>query len=279
MGSNSTEWLNIATKILANPELFEDIEPDIYYHEQIHTSRKPFAFDVKRRLLSYLRGTKQIAEDTTVSSIQESKKNPWEISKEEKNLIKEQRELTNVDKGSKELYEKSIILIGPSGAGKSTVAEELRKKTGMQRLCLDKIANEAGNNGFMEKFNEDEFKFYIISEVLKKAKKDGLYGIVDFGAGHSVYNDREIFERVKSMLKPFKNIILLLPDKEEEKSLEIMRKRSTGDTRDNKKFIKSSCNRELATITIYCDDRQTIEIAEEIIQCIKERKEQQMEIE
>ena len=100
---------------------------------------------------------------------------------------------------------------------------------------------------------------------------------MDFGAGHSVYDDKAIFEKVKTMLKPFKNVILLLPYKDEEKSLNIMKNRSTGDTRDNKKFFESQCNRELATITIYEDDRKPSDIADEIILRINERKEQEME--
>lgn len=243
MKTNSTEWLNTATQILANPELFEDVEPDIYYHEEMYSSRKPFEFDLKKRLLSYLRGTKQIAETTTASSIQKLKKNSWELSDTEKNSIKEHQKLTNINKNNRKLYEESIILIGPSGAGKSTVAEELRKKTGMQRLCLDGIANRARDTGFMRKFkNADEFNSYMISETLERAKKDGSYGIVDFGAGHSVYDDREIFERVKSMLKPFKNIVLLLPDKDEEKSLDIMKSRVTGSSSSYSSCFSGSIN-------------------------------------
>lgn len=178
----------------------------------------------------------------------------------------------------KRLYEESIILIGPSGAGKSTTAEELHKITNMPRLCLDSIANRARDTGFRRKFkNADEFNYYMISEVLRKAKDENLYGIVDFGAGHSVYDDEEIFERVRQLLKPFKNIVLLLPDEDTEKSLSIMERRSTGDTRENRKFIESSCNAELATMTIYGNNRQPSEIAEEIIFAIKQRQKQQTE--
>lgn len=77
---------------------------------------------------------------------------------------------------NKRLYEESILLIGPSGAGKSTVAEALRKKTNMLRLCLDGIANRARNTEFRRKFkSNDEFNSYIISEVLKKVKQDDVY--------------------------------------------------------------------------------------------------------
>ncbi len=175
----------------------------------------------------------------------------------------------------KKLYEESIILIGPSGTGKSTVAEELHKKTNMPRLSIDRIENRAREIGLMEKFNNaDQFNCYMISEVLWKAKQDNIYGIVDFGAGHSVYDDNEIFEHIKLMLRPFKNIVLLLPYIDERKSLEIMEKRSTGKTQDNQKFLESPCNKELATMIIYENDRQPAEIADEIISRIKARKEE-----
>ena len=172
------------------------------------------------------------------------------------------------------LYMESIILIGPSGAGKSTIAEELSRKLNMPRLCLDRIANRARKTGFTPKFkNVDEFNCFMISEVIKRAKQDNIPGVVDFGAGHSVYDDNEIFEKVISQLKPFKNIVLLLPSIDETLSLNIMANRSTGDKRDNLKFLRSSCNRELATMTIYGNGRTPSDIANEIILRIKEREE------
>ena len=99
------------------------------------------------------------------------------------------------------LYEESIILIGPSGAGKSTVAVELSKMTNMKRLCLDRIANRIKGTSIARKFKTaDEFNYYVISEVLEWVKSENLYGIVDFGAGHSVYDDEKIFEAVKKEL-------------------------------------------------------------------------------
>ena len=69
----------------------------------------------------------------------------------------------------------------------------------------------------------------------------------------------------------------MLPDEDNEKSLAIIERRSTGDTRDNRKFIESSCNTKLATMTIYGNNRQPSEIAEEIISNIKQRQRQQSE--
>lgn len=77
MKTTSTEWLNTATQILSNPELFEDVEPDIYYHEEMYSSKKPFAFELKKRLLSYLRNTKQIAKASTTKRVDGNEKNEF----------------------------------------------------------------------------------------------------------------------------------------------------------------------------------------------------------
>ena len=172
----------------------------------------------------------------------------------------------------KKLYTNSIILIGPSGAGKSTVAKELEQITGMQRLSLDRIANNARKTGFIKNFkNTEEFNCYMISKLLEDAEKSASYGIVDFGAGHSVYEDPKIFDCVKEMLKSFENIVLLLPDQDRKKSLEIMKNRSTGDTNDNERFLLSICNYELATITVYEKDRTSVETATGILQQINKK--------
>ena len=124
-----------------------------------------------------------------------------------------------------------------------------------------------------EKFkNADEFNFYMISEIIEKVKKDGSYGIVDFGAGHSVYDDENIFLEIKKEISKFKNIILLLPSVDIEESLNILQKRSTGDYTQNRKFLTSRCNNELATITIYTNNKNPIEIADDILEIIEKRK-------
>ena len=173
---------------------------------------------------------------------------------------------------NEKLYNESIILIGPSGAGKSSVADELSKITHLQRLCLDRIANHDRSTGFMKKFKSaDEYNAFMIKTQMERAEKTGIPGIVDFGAGHSVYDNEEIFKYVKKQIGKFKNVVLLLPTCDLEKSLKILASRSTGDYSPNRKFITSPCNRELATMTVYENGRKPSEIAEEIIRIINSR--------
>ena len=171
------------------------------------------------------------------------------------------------------IYSQSIILIGPSGAGKSTVANELCKITGMQRLCLDSIANRDRRNGFRSNFrNSEEYNLYMLESQLKRAQDLGIPGVVDFGAGHSVYDDKIIFERVKYMLSNFENIVLLLPSENLEESLQILSSRSTGDYSPNRRFITSPCNEELATIVIYENGRTPKQVAQDIMNSIQMKR-------
>lgn len=179
------------------------------------------------------------------------------------------------------LYNESILLIGASGAGKSTVAEELHNITGMPRVSLDRVANQDRRSGFIRNFkNVENYNIYMIKAVIQKAKEQSMPEIVDFGAGHSVYDDQNVFSEVKRELHSFKNIVLLIPSVDIEESIRIMEDRSTGDTRDNRKFLTSQCNRELTTITIYANNRTPNEIANEIIERIRNRdnKREEMEI-
>lgn len=53
--TNSTSWLQTGANVMMNPELYDDGNPSIYYHETIYPSYKPFGFNLKKKLLNYLR--------------------------------------------------------------------------------------------------------------------------------------------------------------------------------------------------------------------------------
>lgn len=80
--NNSTEWLKTAAQIMKTPELFDDNNPTIYYHEEIYPSYKPLGFELKKKLLSYLRGDKNKL--PIVNYIEENEKLSWELNEDER---------------------------------------------------------------------------------------------------------------------------------------------------------------------------------------------------
>ena len=49
--------------------------------------------------------------------------------------------------------------------------------------------------------------------------------VMDFGAGHSVYEDEALFARVEAALEPYPNVILLLPSPDLDESVAILNAR------------------------------------------------------
>ena len=168
---------------------------------------------------------------------------------------------------------KTIILIGPMGTGKSTVAKLLENQIeGMHRISLD-------NKDLLKMLYEKErkfrdfknFEFMLTGTVLSSLKKPY---IIDFGAGHSVYEDKNLREQMKKMCAQFKNIILLLPSMDKEKSREVLAERrkiklGSHKDQDNWHFITSPNNYELATNTLYEENKTPEDISREILQLVK----------
>jgi hypothetical protein len=78
--------------------------------------------------------------------------------------------------------------------------------------------------------------------------------VFDMGAGHTVYEDPALFERVRLALAPFRNVVLLLPSENVEQSLELMEGYDPVLARDraiNRHFIEHPSNGLLARYTVY----------------------------
>ncbi len=171
-----------------------------------------------------------------------------------------------------DLYEKSILLIGPAGAGKSSVAEELSKDTGLKRFSVDSITRNDGPSGFISRFETtDDYNLAMTKALVERAEVGNVSGIVDFGAGHTIYDDTEKFEQAKKIFSKFKNVILLLPSCNNTEALEILSKRAVGDTSLNDKAVNGRCNRELANMVIYENGRNPEKIAKDILRYIENR--------
>lgn len=168
----------------------------------------------------------------------------------------------------KEIKEKTIILIGPMGVGKSTISKELSKQTNLEVISLDardKLSNYYKNERKFDNFKE--FEFYLTASVLTNLDSPK---IIDFGAGHSIYENPLMFMEFKKLINNFENVVLLMPSENKEESLNIIneriKKRGVDDfkLKDNKHFIESPCNYEVATIFEYTSKKNIDEIISDI---------------
>ena len=173
------------------------------------------------------------------------------------------------------VLDSSIILIGPMGSGKSTIANLLREKYKMPHLSLDNREQLSGLYKQRGNFNNfKDFEFFLTVMVLTNLSEPT---IIDFGAGHSIYENVAMFLEMKSLISRFNNVILLIPSKDKEESVDILNKRKgikSGSKQDfdNRHFVDMPCNYELATTTVYTKDKLPEQIINEIINCINQKE-------
>ena len=97
--------------------------------------------------------------------------------------------------------------------------------------------------------------------------------VIDFGAGHSVFEDEELFERVRKALAPYSNVILLLPSPDLDESITILHARNLGDRPPgefdlNSHFVRHHSNYDLAKIIVYTKGKTQEETRDNIIEAI-----------
>lgn len=179
-----------------------------------------------------------------------------------------------------------VVLIGPTCAGKTTQSELLARRLGLPAICLDEIAEpyyEAsgfGHEVIARLLNEQGFlatyrqhgrgMAYATERMLAEYDR----GILDLGAGHSHFQEPELFERVRRALAPCPNVVLLLPSPDLDESVRIIRARNLAergwDWSDGgydfiEHWIKDPCNHELAKQTIYTEGRSAEAVCDEIV--------------
>lgn len=177
----------------------------------------------------------------------------------------------------------TIILIGPISAGKTSVAECLALRLSRPRVSMDEVREEYYNEiGFDEKLARQKreeggwweryrywkpFEAYAVERILA----DHPGKVIDLGAGHSVYEDDELFRRVATLLAGYAYIFLLLPSPDREQSLQILsgRDETARELADvNRHFLEHHSNYDLAKSIIYTEEKTPAEICEEILKKI-----------
>ncbi|MEX1071016.1 MAG: shikimate kinase [Anaerolineales bacterium] len=188
---------------------------------------------------------------------------------------------------------KTIILIGPMCAGKSTVAELLAKKLAIPHYAVDDhrwdlyeqtdyskevaaqiMKSDQGTLGLLQYMKP--FEVYAVERILAEQSNC----VIDFGAGHSVHEDPQLFARVEKAMAPFDNVILLLPSEDVDQSVKILNERfeqllqrEVGEVDPkllglNDHFTKHPSNFRLAKHIVYTDGKTAEETCDEIIEAV-----------
>ena len=186
-----------------------------------------------------------------------------------------------------------IVLIGPVSVGKSTIGKLLSEKLGLPNCSVDdirwqyydeigydkevvsQIARSEGIMGIVRYWKP--FEAHTVERVLV----DYPHSVIDFGAGHSVYEDDKLFERVQKALASYPNVILLLPSADLDQSVAILNGRfakllqeETGEVNPellkmNEHFVRHPSNRQLAKMVIYTEGQTPEETCIQIIENLK----------
>ncbi len=178
-----------------------------------------------------------------------------------------------------------IILIGPVQVGKSIVGKLLAKRLKIKLCAVDdlrwKYYEEIGYDYNLAKSIDEKLGFFdglyrywkpFEAYAIEKILNDNHGCVFDFGGGHSVYENDQLFTRVKGILADFHNVILLLPSPGLSESIATLKERlnvkSNEEFKLNLHFLEHHSNYDLAKFKIYTNGKSPEETAEEIIQSI-----------
>ena len=180
-----------------------------------------------------------------------------------------------------------VILIGPISAGKSTLGKLVAAALGLPHVSLDEIRFEYYREiGYDESIAKQRYAadgFWGLyrywkpfeAHAVERVVVDHANCVIDFGAGHSVYEDDALLARVKQALAPHPNVVLILPSADVATSLEVLRHRQPS-LREivpdiNEHFLTHRSNYELATLTVYTADRTAEDTCAEILRRLADR--------
>ena len=174
----------------------------------------------------------------------------------------------------------NIVFIGPRGTGKTTVGRLLAERLGRTQVSMDtlrfqyyaeagwgpqaqqKTFEDEGHEGYYRRWQQ--FRLTVVERILNEHQNC----VIDFGAGHSVFEDEVDFKRVYELLAPYPNVILLMPSPDRDESITILEQRNTpminGMVAD-RFFVTHPSNWKLAKQVVYTQGKTPSEVKDEIL--------------
>lgn len=176
-----------------------------------------------------------------------------------------------------------VFLIGPIGAGKSTLGKLLAERLVRPQVSLDEIRWEYYKEiGFDEaaqrEIGEREgfagvYRYWkrFEAHAVERALQEHRGCVMDFGAGHSVYEDDTLFARIQTLLAPHPNVAMILPSPDLDEAVAVLRARNTpkiGNVPLTRYLVTHPAYRTLATQVVYTQGKTPEEICAEIMRSI-----------
>ena len=182
-----------------------------------------------------------------------------------------------------------IILLGTVAAGKTTIAKLLSQKLNKPIISLDDLRfgyyKEIGYDhdhmkalhekaGIMAIFQYGKiFDAYSIERILE----DHQNCIFDFGGGNIVSGYDFDLKRIKKALEPYKNIVFLVPGRDNEETLKFIYNRRDIKSRDRELIeylVYNHSNYEIAKYTVFVNNKTPEKVCDEVLSMcnLKEKK-------
>ena len=136
------------------------------------------------------------------------------------------------------------------------------------------MARERQRHGFLASYHSWEL---ILPAVIERLLAEHRDCVMSVGAGHTHYEDPALFARLERALGPFRNVVLLLPSPDPDRSVALLRERcvetrGTDWVHDGYDFldhwVKDHCNRTLARATVYTEGRTPDETAGDVLRAL-----------
>lgn len=182
-----------------------------------------------------------------------------------------------------------VVLIGPSGVGKSTVGALVANRLGVAHISLDNLrftyyAEVGYDASYAQRLRQTQgfpalveywkgFNAHAVIRVLA----DYPDAVIDFGAGHSIYDDEAEFARVSQALALTKLVVLLLPSPDAEESIRILSEiqQTQAPVQDRgiiggliRGLVEHPSNYRLATLTVYTHTKTPDAVCAEIMHAL-----------
>ena len=185
-----------------------------------------------------------------------------------------------------------VVLIGPLAAGKTTVGAHVAALLDVPMCSVDVVRwqyfdeigydrDEAERRFAAGRTPAEKLSYGMPFEVhaIERIMADHSYGVIDFGASNSVYDDAALLARVETALSGA-YVVLLLPSQDPARSEQMLATRleailhAKGEAMSaellalNSYFVRHPANRRLAGKVCYTAGRTPAAIAAEIADCV-----------